>query len=468
MSQLGDYAEDYATLNFKFTTRNSQGAGAPPFALASGAISVYKGSSTTQSTAGITLAADFDGVTGLNNVLIDLSSDVFYATGQDYHVVITTGTVNSISVVGEVVAEFSIENRFKDVNVTAISGDSSAADNLESACDNYSVTRGLTGTALPAAVADAAGGVAISTAGSLDIDATDANVTLTLEDTAVIGALGAGLTDITGRLPSVLTKGTADSGTTTTMVDAVLTEGDTDYWAGNLIRFTSGNISGQTRFITGFTTASDTITFFPATTQAVSTNTYEILPMGNGDWANGGRLDLLLDAILVDTGTQLPTTLGARSDAAETGDPGATKNVIEYLKQIVNLMIGSDGAATMPSSQAPANAINLFEMVRAIYDDTNSLDGTKIPNTISLANINAEMDTALRTTTDGEPAQGTPGATISLEEKISWLYKAWRNRTPATATQYNLHNDDTSTIDTKATLADDATTASRTEMVSGP
>ena len=112
MTYLGDFAEDYATLNFGFTTRNVQGAGSPPFALASGAMSVYAGSSTTQSTAGITLAANFDGVTGLNNVLIDLSSDAFYATGADYHVVITTGTVNSISVVGEVVAHFSIENRF--------------------------------------------------------------------------------------------------------------------------------------------------------------------------------------------------------------------------------------------------------------------------------------------------------------------------------------------------------------------
>ena len=184
MTQLGDYAEDYATLNFGFTTRNVQGAGSPPFTLVNGAISVYAGSSTTQSTAGITLAADFDSVTGLNNVLIDLSSDAFYATGADYHVVITTGTVNSISVVGEVVAHFSIENRFKDVNVVQISGDASAADNLESACDNYSVTRGLTGTALPAAVADAAGGVPISDLGGLDIDATDANVTLILEDTA--------------------------------------------------------------------------------------------------------------------------------------------------------------------------------------------------------------------------------------------------------------------------------------------
>ena len=111
---LGDYAEDYATLNFKFTTRNTQGAGSPPFNLASGAVSVYKGSSDTQSTAGITLSGSpFDtSLVGLNNVLIDLSADSFYATGNDYHVVITTGTVNSISVVGEVVAQFSIENRY--------------------------------------------------------------------------------------------------------------------------------------------------------------------------------------------------------------------------------------------------------------------------------------------------------------------------------------------------------------------
>ncbi len=55
-------------------------------------------------------------------------------------------------------------------DVTAISGDSTAADNLESACDNYSATRGLTGTALPAVAADAAGGLPISDAGGLDLD----------------------------------------------------------------------------------------------------------------------------------------------------------------------------------------------------------------------------------------------------------------------------------------------------------
>lgn len=111
MQYLGDYAEDYATLNFKFSTHKADGT---PIALAgTPAVSVYKGNGTTQSTAGITLSVDFDGVTGLNNVLIDLSADAFYAPGNDYSVVITTGTVNSVSVVGTVLAHFSIENRYE-------------------------------------------------------------------------------------------------------------------------------------------------------------------------------------------------------------------------------------------------------------------------------------------------------------------------------------------------------------------
>ena len=125
MTYLGDYAEDYPTLNFKFTTRDVQGAGSPPFALASGVISVYSGNSTTQSTAGIVLTTPFDSVVGLNHVLIDLSADAFYAVGTDYQVVITTGTVNSISVVGEVVAHFSIENRL--ISLAAINAEMDTA-----------------------------------------------------------------------------------------------------------------------------------------------------------------------------------------------------------------------------------------------------------------------------------------------------------------------------------------------------
>ena len=117
MKYLGDYAEDYATLNFKFSTHKADGT---PITLAgTPVVKVYKGSATTTETAtGVTLAVDFDSVTGLHNVLIDLSADAFYATANDYSVVITTGTVDSVSVVGTVLATFSIQNRV----VSAVTG----------------------------------------------------------------------------------------------------------------------------------------------------------------------------------------------------------------------------------------------------------------------------------------------------------------------------------------------------------
>jgi hypothetical protein len=115
MQYLGDYTEDFADLNLKFHTHKADGT---PIVLGgTPAISVYKSNSATQSTAGITLSTDFDSVVGLNNVKIDLSADAFYAVGNDYQVVITTGTVDSVSVVGTVVASFSIENRFLEASL---------------------------------------------------------------------------------------------------------------------------------------------------------------------------------------------------------------------------------------------------------------------------------------------------------------------------------------------------------------
>lgn len=74
-----------------------------------------------------------------------------------------------------------------------------------------------------------------------------------------------------------LVSGTADSGSTTTMVDAARTEPDVDYWRGNTVVFTNGSLNGQCRLITGFNPVTDTFTFAPATTVAVATHTYDIV-----------------------------------------------------------------------------------------------------------------------------------------------------------------------------------------------
>lgn len=87
---------------------------------------------------------------------------------------------------------------------------------------------------------------------------------------------------------------------------------------------------------------------------------------------------------------------------------------------------------------------------------------------ISAANVNSEVVDALATDTYAEPGQGAPAATATLAAKINYLYKAWRNKVTQTSTTYSLFADDASTVDQKATVSDDGTTFTRTEIATGP
>jgi hypothetical protein len=71
------------------------------------------------------------------------------------------------------------------------------------------------------------------------------------------------------------------------------------------------------------------------------------------------------------------------------------------------------------------------------------------------------------TSTRAEPAQGTPAATLGALAKIDYLYKAWRNRTTQTATEYALYADDAVTKDHEAVVSDDGTTFERGEISTG-
>ena len=109
--RLGD------TIDIQFTTTTA--AGVPSTFGGSPAISAYIDNSTTQITAGITLTADLDGVAGLNNVRVVASGANGYTTSTNISLVITTGTVNTVSVVGYCVGAFSIEKRSAIMPTTA-------------------------------------------------------------------------------------------------------------------------------------------------------------------------------------------------------------------------------------------------------------------------------------------------------------------------------------------------------------
>ena len=111
---LGDFKED-GDLFHKFSTR-AFSTGIPTTLAGSPVLSVYKdeGGAATEKTTAETyfdLDVDHDSIAGFHNVRMDLSGDAFFATGADYSVVITVGTVGGVNVFGETLFTFSIENR---------------------------------------------------------------------------------------------------------------------------------------------------------------------------------------------------------------------------------------------------------------------------------------------------------------------------------------------------------------------
>jgi hypothetical protein len=112
MKYLGDFA---VNTTVRFMWNAFAVAGQSITRAVNGSIRIYKNNSTTQRTsaAGITDSEDFDGLTGLMHVNIDLSNNTdagFYVTGADYMVVIEGTTIDG-KVINAVIGEFSIENR---------------------------------------------------------------------------------------------------------------------------------------------------------------------------------------------------------------------------------------------------------------------------------------------------------------------------------------------------------------------
>jgi hypothetical protein len=221
------------TVYKRFTTR-AFATGIPTTLAGTPVVSAYEDDSITQITAGITLGVDHDSVTGLNLLTIVATAANGYEAGKSYDLVITTGTVDSVSVVGEVVWHFTL------------SAEAAAVD----------LANGTDG--LGAIKADTAA-ILIDTGTTLDvkIDTIDATVDAILVDTAEIGAAGASLTainlpdqtmnitgNITGNLSGSVGSVTGAVGSLTTNNDKTgyaLTSAEKDAVADHTLRRTAAN-----------------------------------------------------------------------------------------------------------------------------------------------------------------------------------------------------------------------------------
>lgn len=240
----------------RFTTRQFSD-GVPTTLANSPVVSAYEDDSITQITAGITLGVDHDGVGGLNLLTIVATGANGYEAGKSYDLVITTGTVGGVSVVGEVVWHFTLSAEAAAVDlanatdgltalrtllldvptvsefdartliaasyfdpaadavatVTAVTNDvgitATAVDNIWNEDATAHQTQGSFGQAIgdPGATAKSLWQAVVSDAAgasvAIDVIAVKAETALIVVDTAEIGTAGAGLSDITLNAASI-------------------------------------------------------------------------------------------------------------------------------------------------------------------------------------------------------------------------------------------------------------------------
>ena len=182
-------------------------------------------------------------------------------------------------------------------------------------------------TELPNAAADAAGGLPISDLGGLDMDLIH---------------------------PAPLTKGTADSGSATTLVDSALTQVNDDHWAGSWLRFTSGANAGAVRLIVAFTASLDRLVFQPPVLTAVNTETYEIIPASAVDireWQGESVNTLVSGAVDVNVSALQPDVITVQSIAADAiGSQELATSAINEIRDALR----TDAVTSLISDAGPA------------------------------------------------------------------------------------------------------------------
>lgn len=362
----GEYLGDFIgteTIPIVFDTFDSNGASVTMTGLATTDIEIYKGASVTQrsSDSGYTLidtdGIDIDGATGIHGFTVDLSDDTdsgFYATGNDFYIVVNAVTVDS-QTVRFIAARFSIQNRY---NPTA------------------------------AAIADAVWDEALSghqTAGT-------AGRNLTLSGT-------------------ILSETTLTGTPTTTVVRLTAGSSTDDFYNDMELYFITGNAAGLSRIITDYDGTNRDVTFdealpvTPSASDAVvvktnhkhsrsqiatsvrtemdsnSTQLTAIVADTNElqtDWANGGRLDNVLDARArqtsvdtIDTNvqdiqTRLPAALVSGRMSSDTEAISGSTTAADKLEASAETIV--TGAATSTTLSTTQMSTNLTEATDDHYN----------------------------------------------------------------------------------------------------
>lgn len=181
---------------------------------------------------------------------------------------------------------------------------------------------------------------------------------------------------------------------------------------------------------------------------------------------------------MVSTGGTAGTSDGA-SFIAGTGGislraPAITANITGTITTATNVTtVNGLAADVITATSIAANALTAAKIA------TDAIGAAQLAadavaeiqsglSTVTTAQVKTQVVAALATDTYAEPGQEAPAATTTLANKINYIFKMMRNKKDQTSTTFKLYADDASTVDQKATVSDDGTTAILGELASGP
>jgi hypothetical protein len=398
VSYYGDFAED-DTVIIPFNTFSSDDPSASVTItnLVDTDVWIYKDASNTQYAADacVNLSLNHDSITGSHLCSIDTSENAYFATGSEYAVRIVGTTVDGATIEAWIGA-FSIERAggalalLKTINI---------ANGAVEADMTYIHGTALTETAGQLAAGfkkcfDVATPLLDSSENYPTVTEFEAR-TIVSANYVVVGDTIAGVTTCTTNTDLVTAANVVDEFETQSQADP------TGFHVNVL------EIGGTAQ------TANDN----GADINAILTDTNEL----QGDWANAGRLDAILDIIAADTTTDIPALIATAQTDLDT-------------------ITGADGV-TIASAQ----------------------DLTATMKT----SVNTEVSDVIKTDTVVEMSQGAPPASPTIEQILNYLYRMLRNKTETIAAEIAVYNDAGDTKLFKAVLSDDATTFTKAEHGSG-
>ncbi|WP_287322985.1 hypothetical protein, partial [Mesorhizobium sp.] len=316
MSYIGDFPEDFATVSILFTTHAASGAVvAPSSAFEAADVKIYKNGSAAEktSTNGLTMTSPFDSITGLHCLVIDTSVDTgdvgFWVAGAQYTVVLSPDeTVDSLAV-AKVIGTFGVElsevlrptTAGRQLDVSA--GGEAGIDWANIGSPTTAVNLSGTNIDVDQVVASVSGSVGSVASGGI----TSGSFAAGAIDNAAIAADAIGSSELAASAVSEIQSGLATAASIAALnnLSAAQVNAEVDTAIADAALATAANLATVAGYL-------DT------EIAAILADTNEL----QTDWANGGRLDLILDArasqTSVDdlpTNSELATALAAADDA---------------------------------------------------------------------------------------------------------------------------------------------------------